>query len=385
MILLNTIRVSAIIGCLIVMPVVGWTQMGQPRPPADDQTVPLPTDPAAVIAVVGQSRILWGDIQPKVDAKIASVLKNLKQKFPDSELAVARKQLSRTALIQAIQNKMMSEAFLLDQVGTEAADKRREVSDMMMNRARQVFFEQELKGLKKRFGTEDLTELDQKLREAGTSLYARQREFIDMMLAHMYMSSKVNKDPQVSLAEINSEYTRTLDTYREGAKARWEQLSALFENHPSREATEAAIKAMGNEAYYGRMDIVAKKKSEEPFASDGGQHDWTTQGSLVSKPIDEAIFSIPLNKMSEIIPDDQGMHIVRVIERKAAGVRPLADVQDEIREAIKKKKVVESQKKMLEDLRERVPVWSIYPDDVPGAKPLRVINQASTSKFGTKR
>mgnify|MGYP001797259686 FL=1 len=136
---------------------------------------------------------------------------------------------------------------------------------------------------------------------------------------------------------------------------------------------------MGREAYFGVMKAVAKEKSEEPFASDGGQHDWTTQGSLASKPIDEASFSIPLNKMSEIISDDSGMHIIRVLERKPAGVRPLAGVQDEIRDAIKKQKISESQKKMLEDLRERVPVWSIYPDDVPGAKPLRVINQASTS------
>ena len=341
-------------------------------PIAMDDSVPLPTDPATIMAVVGQSPILWGDIQPKVDSRINQVLKEQGLELPPEQLAPARMNLARGALKQAIQTKMMSESFLLEQVGTQAADKRREVSEMMISRARQMFFDNELKGLKEKHGTEDLTELDAKLRATGSSLRARQREFTDMMLGHMYMRSKVVKDPNVTIAEINAAYAKNIDSYRHDAKARWEQLSVLFANHPSREAARAAIEALGRQVYYNEgWKETARAKSEEPFASDGGQHDWTTKGSLASKQIDEQVFSIPLDKMSEIIDDGQGLHIIRVLERKPAGVMPLAKVQDDIREELKKEKIAASQKEMLAEMQKRVPVWSMYPGDTPGAKPLR--------------
>lgn len=357
---------------------------GATVPSLEDDTAPLPDDPATVMAVVGQTPILWGDIQPKVDSRIAQVLEQQQVEFTAEQLAPARKNLARGALSQAIQTKMMSESFLLEQVGTQAAEKRREVSEMMHSRARQVFFDNELKGMKEKYGTEDLNELDAKLREAGSSLRARQREFADMMLGHMYMKSKIEKDPNVTLAEINAAYAKDIDSYRHNAKARWEQLSVLFVNHPSREKARELITAMAVDIYYNEgWKEKAKTKSEEPFAADGGQHDWTAQGSLASKPIDEQVFSIPLNKMSEIIEDDQGLHVIRVLERKPAGILPLADLQDDIRKKLKRQKIAESQAKMIEDMRKKVPVWSIYPTDLPGAKPLRPSSVATRPTTST--
>lgn len=345
---------------------------GVPPSLANDKSAPLPDDPATVMAVVGQTPILWGDIQPKVDGQIAKVLKQQKVQIPKEQLAPARKNLARGALRQAIQTKMMSESFLLEQVGTQSAEKRQEVSTMMSSRARQMFFENELKGLQKKYGTEDLTELDALMRETGTSLRARQREFTDMMLGHMYMKSKINQDPHVTIAEINASYASNLDSYRHNAKARWEQLSVMFSNYGSRDEAYKAIVNMGREAFYGgNLQAVARDKSEEPYASDGGVHDWTAEGSLKSKPIEKQIFSIPLNKMSEIIEDEDGLHIVRVLERKAAGVLPLADLQEDIRKKIKQEKIVAAQEQMLREMNRKVPVWSMYPEDMPGAKPLR--------------
>lgn len=356
--------------------------------PADD-SAPLPDDPSTVIAVVGQSPILWGDIEPKITSRINDAMKQMGRELPESELVPVRKQLARGALVQAIQSKMMSECFILDQVGTQAAEKRREVTEMMHSRARQMFFDNELKGLQEKYETEDLTELDAMLRETGSSLRARQRDFTDMMLGHMYMRSKVEKDPNVTISEINTAYAKEIDSYRHGAKARWEQLSVLFENHPTKETATEAITVMGREAYYGgNMQAVARDKSEEPFADEGGLHDWTTEGSLASKPLDKQIFSIPLNRMSEIIEDEKGLHIIRVLERKDAGILPLADLQEDIREKIKKRKIAASQSEMLDEMRKRVPVWTMYPKDLPGAKPLRPTSVAirpPTSKAATRR
>ena len=91
----------------------------------------LPDDPAAVIAVVGQSKILLGDVKPKVDARINSVVEKSPQAVPEEQIKFARVNLTRGFLAQAIQTKMMRESFLLSQVGTQAADKRKEANELM--------------------------------------------------------------------------------------------------------------------------------------------------------------------------------------------------------------------------------------------------------------
>lgn len=331
----------------------------------------LPTDPAAVIAVVGQSPILFGELSPKVESRIAEVLAKSGQKVPEDQLFYARVNLTRGALAQAIQNKMMRELFLLDQVATQSAEKRRDADTMMQNKARQMFFDSEVPELKKQYNVEELTELDRLLREKASSLQARQREFVDAMLGHLYIRSKVEKDPNVTIAEINEYYETHKDDYLHKARARWEQLTALFSKFPSREAASQAIIEMGREAYFGgNMQAVAKLKSQEPFASKGGLHDWTEQGSLASSTLDDQIFSIPTNKMSDIIEDADGLHIIRVLERDEAGITTLANVQDEIRAKLRQDKITKSQEALMESMRDRVAVWSLFPEDIPGAKPM---------------
>ncbi|GAA5509341.1 peptidylprolyl isomerase [Novipirellula caenicola] len=335
------------------------------------QNVVLPDDPAAIIAVVGQSPIYYGEVSPKVDARINEVLAKSKQQVPEEQLRYARINLTRGMLTQAIQNKMMRESFLLDQVGTQSADKRAEADATLAARARQMFFESELPQLKKQYKVTDIAELDALLREKGSSLASRQRDFTDAMLGHLYIRSKVEKDPNVSIADINQYYNDHLDDYRHPAEATWEQLTVLFSNFASREEAMKAISDMGREAYFGgNLQAVARAKSQEPFASSGGLHDWTAKGSLASDVLDQQIFTLPLNAMSEIIQDETGYHILRVLDRREAGYAPLSEVQDEIRAKIREQKIADSQKNVMKDMQKRVQVWSLFPEDIEGAKPL---------------
>ncbi len=335
------------------------------------QKLSLPDDPAAILAVVGRTPILLGDLMPKAEARINEVLAKTDQEIPPEQLHFARLNLVRGLLAQAIQNKMMRESFLIDQVGTEAAEKHEEADAKLTSRARQMFFENEIPELKKQYEVEDLNLLDSELRKKGSSLAARQRDFVDAMLGHLYIRSKVEREPNVSIAEITQFYQANLEDYERPTRARWEQMTVLFEKFDSRELAHQAIWDMGREAYFGgSIQAVARDKSQEPFASKGGVHEWTAKGSLASEELDEQIFSIPLDAMSEIIEDDTGYHIIRVLDREDAGLTPLSEVQDEIRSTIRQEKIAKSQRKVMEDMQVRIPVWTLFPDDTPGSKPL---------------
>ena len=205
------------------------------------QSSHLPSDPAAIVAVVGSTPILLGDMLPRVDARIAEVTAKTGQEIPPDQLHFARLNLIRGMLAQAIQNKMMRESFLIDQVGTENADKRDEADARLASKARQMFFESELPQLKKQYKTDDMAELDRQLRAKGTSVASRQREFVDMMLGHLYIRSKVNKDPNVTISEINEYYLANQKEFVKPTRARWEQLTVRFDRFASKEEAKKAI------------------------------------------------------------------------------------------------------------------------------------------------
>jgi hypothetical protein len=378
---LKILCVSAFVG--LVCQSLSHAQVPTRSQVDDAQSTQLPDDPAAILAVVGRTPILLGDVKPKVEARINDVLSKTSQKIPEEQLHFARVNLVRGLLAQAIQNKMMRESFLLDQVGSEAADKHQEADAKLTSRARQMFFENEVPELKKQYKVEDLTLLDNELRKKGSSLAARRRDFVDAMLGHLYIRSKVEREPKVSIAEITEYFESNTAEFERPTRARWEQMSVLLANFDSRQAAHQAIWDMGREAYFGgNMQAVAREKSQEPFAGKGGLHDWTTKGSLASEKIDRQVFSIPLNAMSEIIEDNTGFHIVRVLEREEAGIIPLSEVQDEIRAKIRQEKIAQSQRKVMEDMQVRIPVWTLFPDDTPRSKPLpqSIARRATSTK-----
>lgn len=341
----------------------------------------LPEDPSEVVAVVGQTPILAGELLPKIDRRIAAVAEKTNRPLSETEIHFGRVNMFRSLLSQTIQSKMMREAFLLNQVGTQAAEKREEVKKMMQTRARKLFMEAQVPRYREQFEVESLTEVDAKLREQGASLKTLEREFIDSMLGRMYLQEMIDQEPEVTLGEVQEYYNQHLEEYEQPARARWEQLTVRFDRFPSRADADRAIREMGNEALFGgNMQAVAKDRSQEPFASSGGVHDWTNRGSLASKILEEQIFQLPLNRMSEIIEDDEGFHIIRVTDRKPAGRTPIAELQDEITEAIRERKVIESEEKLLARMREQVPVWSVFPEDLEGARPLQRVADRGPTK-----
>ena len=332
---------------------------------------PLPTDPATVIAVVGETPILLGELMMKVDGRIKELIEKAGQEPTPEQMVQVRKNLVRGLLVQTIQNKMLRESFLLTQVGTQAHDARVEADAKLTQKARQMFREKELPELMKQYECDDVTELNDRLIEKGSSLGIRQRDFVDMMLGHLYVREKVDREPNVTVAEIVDAYRRGRDEYSRPERATWEQLSAHIDEAGSKKAAFELITAMAREAYYGgNLRAVAKRQSHDAYAAQGGVHDWTARGSLVSEKLDTTVFTIPLNKMSEIIEDERGYHVVRVMDRQPAGLIPLAEVRDEIRAAIRKEKVARSQEEAMKSMHEKIPVWSLYPDDFPDAMPM---------------
>ena len=121
---------------------------------------------------------------------------------------------------------------------------------------------------------------------------------------------------------------------------------------------------MGNEVFRGAsFAAVARRSSHGPTASEGGVYDLTTKGSLRSEVLDQAIFSLPVGRLSKILEDDDGCHIVRVIERQDETFVSFTEAQESIREKIKEQRSGAALREYVKRLREEFPVWTIFDDD----------------------
>ena len=129
-----------------------------------------------------------------------------------------------------------------------------------------------------------------------------------------------------------------------------------FAKTPNRAEAKRKLVAMGNEVVYGApFADVAKRDSDDFFAAQGGQNNWTKRNSLTNRVLEDHVFSEPVGRLSDIIESDLGYHIIRVIERQEEGVVPFTELQDKIRQEILDERQQQAVKKVLEKIKKRIP------------------------------
>ncbi len=332
-----------------------------------------------MVAVVGDERILAGDIL----AQVNQFIELNREKIPPGREEYYRDRLMQQVLENEIQTKLVYLDFLR-QIRSKGAGQ--EKITEIHNRVYEQFDEKRLPDLMEKAKVTSPAELDAKMREQGSSLMKHKRQFAEKVMSQQWIrdTDKVNYEPIVTHAQmLDYYYAHVEEDYAHSAKARWEHLMAEWDKFPTKAAAYEAIRAMGNEVYLGGAPLwaVAKRSSHGVTASDGGQYDWTTQGSLKSKVLDQAIFELPLKQLSPILEDEEGLHIVRVLERQEAGRTSFETAQSEIKEKIKKQEVQKQVDAFLAGLRKNTPVWTIFDKE----KEERAAEEAArTSSFGDK-
>ena len=177
------------------------------------------------------------------------------------------------------------------------------------------------------------------------------------------MRKNVMADEEIPHAELIACYQNRLADYEFLAKARFEALTVKTGLKRSRQKAWDLLAEMGNEVLGGRAFAdIARTRSEGPTASQGGTFDWTNKGSLASKTLDEAIFSLPIGQLSAILEDGEMLHIVRVVERQDAGRTPFIEAQVGIRDTMLTERRHAATEEYLTKLRQRTPVWTVFDD-----------------------
>jgi len=321
-------------------------------------------DTAMVVARVGPEVVLESDL---LTPKALEYIEKVGPGMPPEDLRKLRLAICQQVLPQHVETLLV----YVDALREIPEDK---IPEIRKNVDR-AFDEQFLPKLMQEEGAANSLEYEQKLRAKGQSLDRMRKMFFERGLSQEWQRKNTKTSDEIAHADMIAHYQNHLADYEFPAQARFEALTVKIRPGRSRKQAWDVLAAMGNEVLAGKpLADVAKARSEGPTAATGGVFDWTNQGSLASKRLDEAIFSLPVGQLSAIIEDDASpnmsdlgaLHIVRVVERKAAGRTPFLEAQVGIRQTL----VAERQRKMTDDylgkLRDRTPVWSVFDSDESG-------------------
>jgi hypothetical protein len=326
-------------------------------------------DNARVVARVGPEVVLEGDLlTPTALAWLDKVSGGL----TPEQVRELKTQICR----QVIKQHVESMVIYVDACRTIPEDRIPEIE----KKVNEAFDQQQLPRLVKDAGVANALEYDQLLRSRGQSLDRIRKTFFERALAQQWIQQKVVNDGEIPHAEMIAWYQNHLAEYDYPAKARFEQLTVKITTGRPRGQAWNMLAAMGNDVMQGKpFADVARSRSEGPTAATGGSYDWTTRGSLVSKVIDEAVFTMPIGQLSAILDDGSALHILRVIERTDAGRTPFIEAQVGIRNQLQDERRKRQMDEYLATVRDRTPVWTIFDDEPnggPGGGPTQAGAQA---------
>lgn len=113
--------------------------------------------------------------------------------------------------------------------------------------------------------------------------------------------------------------------------------------------TEALlVRARSGEDFAG----LAKEYTEDPGSKDnGGLYENIAHGDMV-KPFEDAVFSVPVGEISDVVETEYGYHIIKVLSREKE-TRPFEEVRSEIEEKIKQDRKAGTFEKHLIDLKQQ--------------------------------
>ena len=154
------------------------------------------------------------------------------------------------------------------------------------------------------------------------------------------MSSNKSQDPVVWLPtrkEITFYYKTNRKQFWAPEQIRVLQIVKNFEEPVDRQFLYSILKQAESEVATGTSFAeVADKYSDCP--GHGGDLGWFGRGEMI-EAFEELVFELALEEISPIFETQFGLHLVKLVDRRPAGIAPLSEVYELVSELLYRKRV----------------------------------------------
>jgi len=226
--------------------------------------------------------------------------------------------------------------------------------------ADQVWRDEELQPLLRKYSVENEYKLKDKLAEQGKSLEPIRETFRQEFLAKGFLEQKLAPKLKVTYSEMRDYYNAHLDDYNRPEQWSWREVLIEIDKHPSRAQARSKAEAILARLRRGEdFSAVAKAESEGPNRTKGGLWE-TAPDSYAVSSVNEALRSVPIGQVSSIIEGPSSYHIVRVESRRPAGPASFAEVQDKVRRLVHNQKARRESDALFDKLLSQTVVTTIF-------------------------
>jgi len=201
-----------------------------------------------------------------------------------------------------------------------------------------------------------MDDLINELAKENSSIEAYKKELKDHLLRMKFLRREIKSRLAVSEEEIGDYYTKHREAYEGKEAVRIRQILILFPKNSNqnikaklREEMNAIHKRLQNGEPF---DALAAQYSQEPAAAAGGDIGYIEKGSMLPV-VDSVAFSLKKDEISEVIESPLGFHIIKVVDKRGAGIKPIASVREEIKTKIEQEKMDKKYEEWIKDLRSK--------------------------------
>jgi peptidyl-prolyl cis-trans isomerase SurA len=287
-----------------------------------------------IIAVVNDEVITLKE----VDAAFEPYLKKIEESLSgqDKEAAVKR---TRDALLQRLIDNLL------------IAQEARKTGISVRDEEIMVVLEDSL--VRQNTKMEDFLK---KMAQEGNSLETVKNEIRQQLVRTRLMRREIKSKVMISDQEIGEYYNKHRDEYEGKEAVRIYQLLFVLPKDADR-AAKTKIKDQAERihklATSGEpFDLLAVKYSQGPEAAQGGDIGFIEKGVTIPE-VEKVAFSLPLNQVSDVIESDIGLHIIKVVDKRGAGIKPMVTVREEIKIKLEDEKLDKKYDEWISALRKK--------------------------------
>jgi parvulin-like peptidyl-prolyl isomerase len=193
------------------------------------------------------------------------------------------------------------------------------------------------------------------LAKEGATLEEYRRELRDHLMKTKLVRREIRSMIMISDEEIGAYYQKHRDDYEGRETVRIQQILLPIPKN----ADEGQIRTIRQEAEAIRQrlregeafELLAGRYSQGPAAA-SGDIGFVEKGVMLPE-VEAVAFNLKIGEISDVISSPVGFHIIRVTDKRGAGLKPIEAVREEIRRKIEDEKADKRYESWIEDLRKK--------------------------------
>ena len=170
------------------------------------------------------------------------------------------------------------------------------------------------------------------------------RKITEQILVQVLIEREILDKVKVNDEEVLEYYEQNKDSFTE--KEQVHLYNILLETEEEAQDILEQLKA-GED-----FSEIAKEKSTGPSAAQGGDLGYLIKGTIVPE-IEDVVFALELEVLSEVVKTDFGFHILKITEKKPETVKALEEVKEDIVQTLLPTKQKEAFDNLLEELKSK--------------------------------